>query len=95
MAKSFVIHSVGVNSKGTPFVKVQATTPAINDPMLGIIGKETTTSYNICVADSSIAASKIGQVWTAFNPDNFDIRPSTYKGLDDKEYTTNWLYPRR
>jgi hypothetical protein len=95
MAKVFVISSVGVNSKGTPFVKVVASTPAVVDPMLGIIGKETTTSFNICVADSSIAAANIGRVWEGFSPDNFDIRPSTYKGLDDKEYTTNWLYPRR
>lgn len=95
MAKEFVIHSVGVNSKNTPFVKVVCTSEPVVDPMLGIIGKATTQSYNICVQDSSIAATNIGKVWTGFNPDNFDIRPSTYKGLDDKDYTTNWLYPRR
>ena len=95
MANEFVITSVGVNSKNTPFVKVVCSTPAVVDPMLGIIGKESTKSYNICVADSSIAEQNIGKVWTGFNPDNFDIRPSTYTALDGKEYTTNWLYPRR
>ena len=94
MANEFVIKSVGVNSKGTPFVKVESCTAEVVDPMLGVIKKATTKSYSICVADSSIAASNIGKVWQGFDPDNFDIRPSTYPGLDGKEYTTEWLYPK-
>ena len=94
MASEFVIKSVGVNSKGTPFVKVECSTPEIIDPMLGVIKRATTKSYSICVADASVAQSNIGKVWTGFDPECFDIRPSTYKGVDDKDYTTEWLYPK-
>lgn len=95
MAKSFIIKSVGVNSKGTPFCTVLWTGEPISDAMLGVISKGQTKSYNICLPNGSdTAAANIGKVWLGFNPDAFDIRPSEYTGTDGKTYTTEWLYPR-
>ena len=94
MAKEFIIKEVSLTVNNRPFVRVECTTPAVVDPMLGMIKKETTKSYSICVADASIAEANKGKVWVGFDPECFDIRKSTYPGLDGKMVTTEWLYPK-